>query len=163
MQPAAPERHAFVSGLRAELSGFRELQQILQAEQDCLLRADVQALVDLTVIKSRQLELLKALGALRAGYLHSLSLAPDRCGMAQWLVVHVGAEKTQLAALWEQLLDTATAARALNDSNGGLIGARLNHNQDALAALQSAARSLSTYGPDGQAQLPAGQRELGRA
>jgi flagella synthesis protein FlgN len=83
--------------------------------------------------------------------------------MAQWLAAHAGAQKPELVALWQQLLDAATAARALNDSNGGLIGARLNHNQDALAALQSAARSLSTYGPDGQAQVPAGQRELGRA
>jgi len=163
MQQAAPERSAFVSGLRAELSGFRELQQILRAEQECLLRADVDALLKLTEVKSRQIELLNTLATLRAGYLHSLSLDPDRRGMAQWLAAHAGAQKPELAALWQQLLDTATAARVLNDSNGGLIGARLNHNQDALAALRSAARSLSTYGPDGQAQLPAGQRELGRA
>jgi flagella synthesis protein FlgN len=163
MQAAAPERDAFVSGLRAELSGFRELQRILRAEQDCLLRADAEGLLCLTETKSRQIELLDALARLRAGYLHALSLTPDRRGMAQWLAAHAGAEKTQLAALWEQLVDAATAARALNDSNGGLIGVRLNHNQDALAALQSAARSLSTYGPDGQAHLPAGQRELGRA
>lgn len=163
MQPAAPERSAFVSGLRAEVSGFHELRQILQAEQDCLLRADAQALIELTGIKLRQVELLGKLAGLRAGYLRSLSLTPDRRGMAQWLAEHAGAEKIQLAALWEQLLETAAAARALNDSNGGLIGARLNHNQDALAALQSAARSASTYGRDGQTQLPAGQRELGKA
>ena len=72
-------------------------------------------------------------------------------------------DQPELSALWQQVLDAATQARALNSSNGGLIGARLNHNQAALAALQSAARSLGTYGPDGQAQMPAGQRELGRA
>lgn len=163
MQSAAAERNAFVSGLRAELTGFRELQQILLAEQECLVRADAEALPDLIEAKSRQVERLHALAGLRTGYLASLRFDPDRRGMQEWLANLSGIDKPELSALWQQVLDAAAQARALNDSNGGLIGARLNHNQAALAALQTAARSLGTYGPDGQAQLPAGQRELGRA
>jgi flagella synthesis protein FlgN len=163
MQPAAAERSAFVSALRAELAGFRELQQILLAEQECLLRADAETLPELIEVKSRQIERLHALAGRRTGHLGSLRLDPGRRGMLEWLATHAGADKPELSALWQQVVDAATQARALNDSNGGLIGARLNHNQAALATLQTAARSLSTYGPDGQPQLPAGQRELGRA
>lgn len=163
MQSAPAERTAFVAGLRAELSGFRELHQILLAEQDCLLRADAQALPELIKIKSRQIERLHALAGQRSGYLIAHRLDSSRRGMQEWLASLAGADQTELTALWRQVLDTASQARALNSSNGGLIGARLNHNQAALAALQSAARSLSTYGPDGQAQMPGGQRELGKA
>ena len=164
MQSAPAERNAFVAGLRAELAGFRELHQILLAEQDCLLRADAQALPELIEIKSRQIERLHAL----AGPAQRLprrasprSRPPRHAGVARAALA--GADQPELAALWQEVLDTAAQARALNSSNGGLIGARLNHNQAALAALQSAGRSLSTYGPDGQAQMPAGQRELGKA
>ena len=163
MQSVPAERSAFLAGLRAELAGFRELHQILLAEQDCLLRADAQALPELIEIKSRQLERLHTLAGQRSGYLAAHHLDPGRRGMQEWLGRLAGADKSELAALWQEVLETAAQARALNSSNGGLIGARLNHNQAALAALQSAARSLSTYGPDGQAQLPAGQRQLGTA
>lgn len=163
MQAAGAERSAFVSGLRAELAGFGELHQILLAEQDCLLRADAEALPELVEVKSRQIERLHALAGQRAGYLGALALEPGGRGMRAWLAEHAGADQRELSVLWQRLVDAAAEARTLNDRNGGLIGARLNHNQAALAALQAAARSLSTYGPDGQAQLPAGQRELGRA
>jgi flagella synthesis protein FlgN len=163
MQSAGAERSAFVSGLRAELAGFRELQQILLAEQDCLLRADVEALPELVEVKSRQIERLHGLAGQRAGYLGTLYLQPGSKGMRAWLADHAGADQREVSALWQQLEAAAAEARSLNDRNGGLIGARLNHNQAALAALQTAARSLSIYGPDGQPQRPAGQRELGRA
>jgi flagellar biosynthesis protein FlgN len=163
MQSAPAERNAFVAGLRAELSGFRELHQILLAEQDCLLRADAQTLPELIEIKSRQIERLHTLAGQRSGYLAAHRLDPSRRGMQAWLASLAATDRPELAALWQEVLDIAAQARALNGSNGGLIGARLNHNQAALAALQSAARSLSTYGPDGHAQMPAGQRALGKA
>ncbi len=78
MQSAPAERTAFVAGLRAELSGFRELHQILLAEQDCLLRADAQALPELIEIKSRQIERLHALAGQRSGYLTAHRLDPSR-------------------------------------------------------------------------------------
>jgi flagellar biosynthesis protein FlgN len=163
MQSAAAERNAFVSGLRDELAGFRELQQILLAEQQCLLRADAETLPELIEVKSRHLEQLHGLAGRRASYLGSLRLDPGRRGMREWLASQTGSDQPELSALWQQVLDAANQARTLNGSNGGLIGARLNHNQAALAALQTAARSLGTYGPDGQPHMPAGQRELGRA
>jgi flagella synthesis protein FlgN len=164
MQPtAAPAASALLSGLQAELSEFQELRQTLLAEQDCLLRADADGLHQLVEIKFRQIERLNALAAQRAGYLDSLQLASDRRGMEKWLATHAGADRQSASALWQAVLEAAARARALNDSNGGLIGVRLNHNQAALAALQSAASSLSIYGPDGQPQSPAGQRDLGQA
>ena len=162
-QPAAANRIAFVSSLRSELSAFRELHQVLKAEQDCLLRSDVDGLLELTEAKSKHIERLAALAAVRAAYLDSLKLPPDQAGMAKWLSVHAGHERPGLSDAWNQLLSVAAEARAINESNGTLIATRLNHSHAALAALHSAARSLSTYGPDGHTALPAGQRELGRA
>jgi flagella synthesis protein FlgN len=159
-----PQQHsAFVAGLRSELAGFRELQQILLAEQDCLKRADVDALVRVTEIKSQQIERLKALAARRSDYLEHLRVGLDRRGMTSSPRAHAGSDAAELSAMWAQLLNAAAEARALNDINGALIAARLNHNQAALATLHAAGRTLSTYGPDGQTELRAGQRDLGTA
>jgi flagella synthesis protein FlgN len=162
-EPAAANRSAFISSLRAELAAFREFHQILQAEQECLLHSNVDALPTITERKSQQLERLAALAAVRTVYLDSLHLTPNRAGVAQWLALHAGNEAPGLSDTWDQLLQLAAEARALNESNGTLIATQLNHNHAALFTLQSAARSLSTYGPDGHTELPTGQRELGRA
>jgi flagella synthesis protein FlgN len=162
-QPAAANRSAFVSSLRSELAAFRELHQVLQSEHDCLMRSDVDALLKLIEPKSQQLERLAALAAVRSAYLDSVNLPADRAGMAQWLTVYAGPEAPGLADVWNQLLALATKARALNEANGALVASQLNHNKAALAALRSAARTLSTYGPDGHPEPSTGQRELGKA
>ena len=163
MQRGQSERNAFVSALHAELTAFEALQQTLETEQACLLEADVEALLRLTEVKTRQIETLTGLANTRASYLDALNLDAGRAGMAQWLLVHAGTEAPRLAALWDRVLEGAAQARALNDANGSLIAGRLSHNQGALAALQSAARGLSTYGRDGQPERATGQRELGSA
>jgi flagella synthesis protein FlgN len=83
--------------------------------------------------------------------------------MSDWLAGHPGSDTAELSELWHELVDLAAKARGLNDSSGILITTRLRHNQAALAALQSAARAYSLYGPDGQPSAVAGTRELGSA
>jgi flagella synthesis protein FlgN len=67
------------------------------------------------------------------------------------------------AQVWRELVDYASKAKAMNETNGMLIATRLSHNQAAIAALQAVSHANDLYGPDGQAALPAGRREIGRA
>jgi flagella synthesis protein FlgN len=158
-----PDRVAFVGGLRAELAALQEFCQILRAEQDALMRRDVEAILKLSEVKSEQVERLSALASIRAAYLDSLHLPTDRRGMAEWLVVHGRADQPELSRLWHQLLEAASEAQSINQSNGALIGVRLQHNQAALTTLHAAARRHTLYRPDGQTDVGATSRELGRA
>jgi flagella synthesis protein FlgN len=157
------DRAAFVASLRAEHQTFRDFCQVLEAEQACLLRSDVDALLQVTELKSSKVDRLAELANARVGYLDALRLSSGRRGMTDWLVQHAGSDRPELSKLWHELVAFADKARSLNDSNGTLITTRLTHNQAALAAMQSAARTHSLYGPDGQSSVAAGNRELGRA
>lgn len=157
------DRAAFVANLRAERHAFREFCQVLEAEQACLLRSDVDALLQITQLKSSKVDRLAELANARVRHLDGLRLDSGRDGMLEWLAKHAGSDQPELSALWDELVAFADQARNLNDSNGTLITTRLTHNQAALAALQSAARTHSLYGPDGQSNIVTGNRELGRA
>jgi flagella synthesis protein FlgN len=157
------DRAQFVASLRAERAAFGEFCQILEAEQASLQRADVEALTQITRIKSHQVDRLAELAAVRTRYLDSQGLSAGREGISDWLAKLTGGEGRDATTVWRELVDFAARARQLNDSNGTLITARMSHNQAALAALQSAARANSLYGPDGQASVVAGNRKLGSA
>jgi flagella synthesis protein FlgN len=184
--PSSADRAAFVEGLRAERDAFREFCDLLQAERACLLRSDVEALLDITRRKSERVDHLVELGSARIRYLESQGLEPGASDIEQWLAGHAdkipSSGKTpssgnapspgnsasrgaasQVMKLWQELVEVARTAREMNEANGTLITARLTHNQAALAALRSGARTNSLYGPDGQTNILAGQRELGRA
>jgi flagella synthesis protein FlgN len=160
---SAPDRAAFHRSLQAELAALQEFCRILQAEQDALLRSDVAAVVQLSEAKSDLVERLAALAAVRAAYLDEQDFTADRLGMAQWLVAQGGREHEAISRQWQRLLELAAQAQALNQSNGALIGMRLSHNRAALATLHAAAQRHTLYRPDGQADLGASTRELGRA
>ena len=162
-QTSAADRSAFVEGLRSERDAFREFCDVLQSERACLLRADVEALVQVTQQKSERVDRLVDLGSARTRYLESLGLDPGSTGSERWLSTHAGAEAARLSELWKELVESARQARDLNHANGTLITARLTHNQAALSALHTAARAQSLYGPDGQTNILSGHRELGQA
>jgi flagellar biosynthesis protein FlgN len=157
------DQSGFVAGLRAERDAFRALCKLLESEQACLVRGDVQALLELTKAKSEKVDQLVALAQERVRHLEALGLASGQDGMATWLATQAGAQREELSQVWQELIDLAADARSLNDLNGKLITTRLSHNQAALATLQSSVRTQSVYGPDGQSAIVAGQRELGRA
>jgi flagella synthesis protein FlgN len=159
---SAPDRAAFEGSLRAELAALQAFCGTLEAEQTALLQADVDALLELSERKTEQVERLSALAGVRAAFLEAQALTADRRGMAQWLGRAPG-DASGLARLWQQLLELAAQAQALNQRNGGLIGLRLQHNQAALTTLQAAARRHTLYRPDGQTDLGGTSRELGRA
>jgi len=157
------DRAAFVASLRAERAAFGEFCQLLEAEHASLQRSDVEELLKITQLKSHQVDRLAELATARTRYLDSVGLTTGREGMADWMARLGGADATEVSNVWRELVDFAARARTLNDSNGTLITARMSHNQSALAAMQSAARAHSLYGPDGQASLVTGNRNLGTA
>jgi flagella synthesis protein FlgN len=159
---SAPGRAALEGSLRAELAALQAFCETLQDEQDALVRADVEALLELSELKTEQVERLSTLAGVRAAFLESQDLTPDRRGMAEWLSRTQG-DPPGLARLWQQVLEAAAQAQALNQRNGGLIGLRLQHNHAALATLQAAARRHALYRPDGQTDLGGTTRDLGRA
>ena len=159
----AADRPTLVEALQAERDAFREFCALLQTERACLLRADADALVQVTQQKSERVDRLAELGAARSRHLQSLGLNPVPGARERWLGADVGAEAATLSRLWEELVASARKARDLNQANGALVAARLTHNQAALSALHTSARAQSLYGPDGQTNILSGQRELGQA
>ena len=160
---AAPDRTTFVRALEAELVAYNGLCELLREEQASLTQGDVERLQQLTERKARQVEQLAALGATRSAYLQDLRLDADPAGMEAWLQTGAGSQRQALTQTWQNLLDAAREARILNDLNGGLLATRLNHSQSALAALHAAGRQHLVYGPDGQNDFRAANRDLGRA
>ena len=159
----AQARSAFIEGLRAERDAFREFCDTLQTERACLLRADVDALTQVTRQKSERVDRLVELRDTRTRYLESLGLDPGSSDTERWLATHTAPDAATLSQLWKELVEFARHARDLNHANGALITARLNHNQAALAALHIAAQTQSLYGPDGQTDVLPEHRDLGQA
>lgn len=54
-----------------------------------------------------------------------------------------------LAGYWAECAESAARCRSLNDRNGALVAARLQHVQARLGTLIASRRDASTYGPRG--------------
>jgi len=148
-----------IEALRAELAAFGQLREVLLHEQTALLANDVDAVLQLADKKSQLVERLGELAALR-------SQAVDRLPGAFATRAPQDPPDTvpaSLRDLWKDLLHAAREARNLNETNGQLVTARLQHNHSALATLRAAERGLALYGPDGHNDFQPAHRELGRA
>jgi flagellar biosynthesis protein FlgN len=160
---ASPEstREGTLAGLLdQELRSLRTFVTLLVREQDLLGAAAVDALSALAAEKSAMATNLAQFAAARDAELGRLGLPAGRSGMAAWLGSKAA---TGLTGQWNQLLVLAAEARALNETNGKLIGIQLQNNQQALSVLMSAADQAVTYGPDGQQKAGSGGRSLGSA
>lgn len=134
--------------LADELAALREFAALLQKEQSALLDGKADNLVALIDKKSALAARLTDSAQRREAALMELKLPAGRAGMEAWLAA--AAADTATREHWQELLPLATEARNLNELNGKLIGTRLQHNQQALAALMGATERAMTYGPDGQ-------------
>jgi flagellar biosynthesis/type III secretory pathway chaperone len=152
-----PQNSDFAASLREEVTALQAFRKVLESERACLKRSDVEALLELTRVKSEQLDQLAELSDRRSRYLVSKGLEVSQAGMGQAM------DTAELAELWTTLLTLASEVRNLNDANGALIAVRMNHNHAALAALQVGGRVPKLYGPDGQRDVGASTRDLGRA
>lgn len=137
-----------LDALKAELAAVHRFIDILQQEQTALVKADVDTLLPLSDSKSKQADALRLLAQQRVEQLIQAGFSGDRNGMEAWLATHDNQQ--DIAKVWGGLLEEGRTAQRLNELNGKLILIHLQHNQQALSALSTAANQSSVYGPDGQ-------------
>jgi flagella synthesis protein FlgN len=147
--------------LDEESRELRAFIKLLQQEQALLTAGDTgESLMPLAQSKAEFTTRLESLSARREQLLVQRGKGTGRAGMEAWVSEGSGAP---LKPRWQDWLVTAAEARTLNELNGKLIRMHLQHNQDALTVLMSAANRASVYGPDGH-QVAAGTgRSLGKA
>lgn len=146
--------------LHQEQAALDRFIDLLKQEQAALVSADVEALIGLSDHKLKLADQLNTLARARITMLASAGFAADAAGVAGWLAT----QPQTVAHAWHQLLASAQDAQRLNQTNGKLIQTHLQHNQQALTALLSAANRADVYGPDGQSRSGAApsQRSIGK-
>lgn len=158
---------SLLSLLGRESDAFRQFYQILESEQAALLDGDINRLLPLAQQKNNKVLELTQVGDARNALLTRATGADNQIGMNAWLARFDADGRFGVAKRWEELLDLARRAKALNESNGLVINSRLASNEEALAILTGAAASTSRlYGRDGQAYGSApgsSGRPLGKA
>ncbi|BCB26705.1 hypothetical protein SKTS_15910 [Sulfurimicrobium lacus] len=139
----------FALKLSEELGAFGEFHQLLEQEQAALIAGDIDRLLQLAPEKTGLIEKLFAFSVERDHKLAAAGYENTPTGLAAWLSAIGVTDETR--EQWELLLNLAREAEQANRRNGLLIETHLRHNQQALAALQTAANPTNTlYGPNGQ-------------
>ncbi len=147
-----------LAGFQHELEGLRRFIGVLEREQSALVSADVDALLAISEEKLQHVEQLGQLAQQRVSALAAIGSEP--AAVDAWLASQAPAT----AEAWRSLVDAATLAQRLNQTNGKLIDTHLQHNRQALNALISAASQSAVYGADGHPRTFQGgaQRILGK-
>ena len=148
-------------GLRQELAALGEFFAILQQEQQALIAGDIDKLIPVVEEKTRLATSLNHFAVERQRLLSTAGLSNDRKGLEAWLAGQP--LKAQDRADWKKLMALSADAQALNDSNGKLIAMRIQHNQQALNVLLTAANQTTVYGRDGQTKSSGGGHLFGKA
>lgn len=146
----------------AELLGFVEL---LEQEQDALIKNTLADLVGFAQQKTARAQTLESLARERKRLfdINGVELSPD----APHLFVkarHLPAEAwPPIATLWQELIQAARQASALNQTNGKLIETRHQQNQQLMTLLQNSQSSTLSYDAYGQPKLSRPGGSLGKA
>ena len=151
----------FSSSLKDELAALRAFTAVLLQEQQALVTGDIDGLVPIVEEKTRLAAGLNRFAEQRQRLISAADLPNDRTGLEAWLAGQP--IKAQVRADWDKLLALTGEAQSLNESNGKLIAMRMQHNQQALNVLQSAANQTALYGPDGQTKSTGGGHLFGKA
>ncbi len=144
--------------LREERVAVQSFVALLVREQDALLQGDVDRVGASAAAKTRELLHLAELAQRRGRFLQSESLTPDRKGMDAWIARYAAPVET--VAEWQELLRAIRTAHDVNQTNGMLIEAGMRANNQALAAIRSAANMGGVYGPDGHARAFIPKRQI---
>ena len=153
---------AFAAALQSEQEALGSFVRLLQAEQAILVDGDADRLAALAPDKAAQIDLLTCMSGERKRHLAAQNLPDSADGMLTWLSRNSGSSAA-VRKIWRQLLAYAETARQLNESNGKLIGSRLQQNRVKLAVLQTAGQCDGVYRPDGQLRPLRSGRSLDRA
>ena len=155
-----PPGSALADLLAQELGLLHSCVTLMRHEQSLLVDGKADVLAEIAEEKSGLAGQLARRAMAREEELGRRGYAAGRMGMDDWIK---SAEGTTSRRRWQQLLELATEARALNETNGKLIAVQLQHNQQALNTLLAAVDQAATYGPDGQQRAGASGRSLGSA
>jgi flagella synthesis protein FlgN len=155
-----PPGSALADLLAQELGLLHSFVTLMRHEQSLLVDGKADVLAEIAEEKSGLAGQLARRAMAREEELGRRGYAAGRMGMDDWIK---SAEGTTSRRRWQQLLELATEARALNETNGKLIAVQLQHNQQALNTLLAAVDQAATYGPDGQQRAGASGRSLGSA
>lgn len=155
-----PPGSALADLLAQELGLLHSFVTLMRHEQSLLVDGKADVLAEIAEEKSGLAGQLARRAMAREEELGRRGYAAGRMGMDDWIK---SAEGTTSRRRWQQLLQLAAEARALNETNGKLIAVQLQHNQQALNTLLAAVDQAATYGPDGQQRAGASGRSLGSA
>jgi flagellar biosynthesis/type III secretory pathway chaperone len=146
-------RRRLAAILTEESAALDELSSFLEREHGLLSANDVPALEG--AIRERQRAVARVVRADedRAALCRELGHAADGRGLQQ-LLRFCDADGS-LGAAWARCRAVGAHCRALNDRNGALASARLQHVQARLAALFSGRGEAVAYGKRGGYALPA--------
>lgn len=136
-----------------------ELLEVLQKEQDSLVAADVESLMNLTKDKARIASRMSDLAKQRYDVLAEAGFDASETGMQAW--TDSAAATPAVRDAWKALLSLARSGKEHNRINGLLISQHMSSNQSALRVLYSHAQGGNFYGPDGQSTGKVGGRHLG--
>lgn len=145
----------------AELVVLRQFVEVLQREQAALTNGHTDSLMALAEEKVRHTEKLAALNKDRDTKLRTAGFGSGRDGMKAWR--EAGNIPAKVLNDLASAIELAKEARRLNELNGKLVADRMQHNQQALNVLLSAAKQSALYGPDGQTHVGSTGRTLGSA
>lgn len=151
-------REALARIIAEETAGLSELAALLDREHVLLGAADIQALN--AAIAARKLCLLRIVraGEERNALLRGLSYSCNAAGLEDFIRwCDAGGE---LRRGWQACTAAAAHCRTLNDRNGALVSARLQHVQARLGVLLNGRPDPVTYGRKGGYALPSLGRVL---
>lgn len=141
--------------LHDELEAMRTFVDLLEREQQILLGTDIDALLELVDKKNGVIaDIVRLAQTRRQTFAASDTEAKTEEALS---VIAPDALPT-----WKEIRQLAARSQQLNQTNGQLIQTRLRQNQQTLTVLHNAADSVSLYGSDGQPNISASGRTLGK-
>lgn len=152
-------RDGIVATVAEEGRALRAFLDILEREYEALQGQQFDALFGLAEEKNVACTGLGKLSMQRSQALAAAGVAPGRVACDAYMQL----PSSGTAAAWADLIALTSRARELNQRSGTLISAQLQHNQQALAVLLSAADQAALYGADGQSHAAPSARHFGSA
>jgi flagellar biosynthesis/type III secretory pathway chaperone len=152
------DRLDLTAALALEVAGYRELLDLLRAEQNALKVADADALAQVAQAKLKQVYALQDVGAMRAQAMRDA--APAVCATDPGAAIAQVTQPQSARDLWQTLVSLASEAQRQNALNRRLASVQQRHVDRAMAALWGAAGRAETYGADGRTQHHASPREV---
>lgn len=149
--------------LEQSVAELHRFLAVITTERHTLVAGDIDQLPGIAEEKSALAARLASLEMQRDAALGAAGFGAGREGVDAWLASNPAASLRPPRSVWTLYMDLAAEAKRENETNGKLIAARLQQNQQALATLLGDAGDAATYGADGQRKTASGQRPLGSA